>query len=134
MCTYSTTDVRTHQIPRKVIDCEQLCVVNAPQDCRYAALSYVWGAGGQLTGSSKEQPAARNVGDSDNVLAARQECVIDGKPVEAVVADAIVVTSGVGLRYLWVDRWCIPQEESESRRMELVNMDAQRVRIISHCD
>ncbi|TGO57519.1 hypothetical protein BOTNAR_0199g00100 [Botryotinia narcissicola] len=75
-----------------VIDClagsSTLSIVSAPKSCQYIALSYVWGSA-QDTGTE----------------------------VEAVIKDAIKFTVKLGLRFLWVDKYCIPQDDSEKHRL-----------------
>ncbi|TGO24411.1 hypothetical protein BPAE_0103g00120 [Botrytis paeoniae] len=75
-----------------LIDCladsPTISLVSAPKPCHYAALSYVWG--GVHTTSTE---------------------------VPAVVKDAIKVTVKLGLRFLWVDRYCIPQNDSDKHRL-----------------
>lgn len=69
----------------RVIDVSTRDVIKAPKDCRYAALSYVWG-GSQAVAI-----------DSD----------LTAPP--PVIEDAIQVAKKVGCEYLWVDRYvCIP--------------------------
>lgn len=66
----------------KVIDCrkhEDLKVISAPADCKYAALSYVWGN-------------IENLGPDD------------GKKFPQVVMDSIKVVQELDCDYLWVDR------------------------------
>jgi hypothetical protein len=67
----------------QVIDCKREEVVSAPLQCRYAALSYVWGDASFSTGlvSSSLQDAP------------------------STVSDAIDLAKGLGYRYLWVDRY-----------------------------
>ncbi|RSL54626.1 hypothetical protein CEP54_009788 [Fusarium duplospermum] len=62
----------------------------------YAALSYVWG-------QSNDQPMPRLYPGSR--LPA---------PVPRVVTDAMTVVTRLGYRYLWVDRYCIPQDQTEA--------------------
>ncbi|KAI0838343.1 hypothetical protein F5Y06DRAFT_296417 [Hypoxylon sp. FL0890] len=66
----------------RVIDCmaPDRSVIEAPQNCRYAALSYVWGS--QST-SSMERPTSS---------------------YSQVVEDAISVANSMDIQYLWVDR------------------------------
>ncbi|TGO42378.1 hypothetical protein BHYA_0009g00570 [Botrytis hyacinthi] len=75
-----------------VIDCladpSTISLVSAPKACQYAALSYVWG--GVHTTSTE---------------------------VSAVIKDAIKVTMKLGLRFLWADRYCIPQNVSDKHRL-----------------
>ena len=64
----------------RVIDCTTGSVVDAPNDCCYLALSYVWG----------HQPAS----------AAEDEKTM----FKPLVRDSITVTQKLGFRYLWVDK------------------------------
>lgn len=79
----------------RLIDCETQppTIVPAPRDAGYATLSYVWGAD---TGTSQQWPRA--------------------------ILDAIDVVKELGLRYLWVDRFCIDQENSREKHLLISKM------------
>ena len=62
----------------QVIDCLTMSVVPAPKDCRYVALSYVWGPG-------------------------TPSLAIEQMP--SVVKDSMQVTIALGFQFLWVDRY-----------------------------
>ncbi|KAI6776004.1 hypothetical protein HG530_002762 [Fusarium avenaceum] len=76
----------------RVIDCLAssctVAVVAVHDACQYAALSYVWGG---MQASITEIPT--------------------------VIKDAIQVTLELGLRYLWVDQYCIPQNDAQKHRL-----------------
>lgn len=77
----------------RVIDCEQRAVVQAPADCDYVALSYVWGQ------NFVAEPAARG-------------SQFDQLP--RTLEDSIAVAQLLGYRYLWIDRlvWTVsPTQE-----------------------
>lgn len=65
----------------RVIDCEQRLVVDAPTDCRYITLSYVWG----------EQS-----GSEDFVLS---------RSLPPTIEHSILTTLKLGYKYLWIDRY-----------------------------
>ncbi|EMR83099.1 putative tol protein [Botrytis cinerea BcDW1] len=69
-------------------DSTTISLVSAPKSTHYVALSYVWG--GVHTTSTE---------------------------VPAVIKDAIKVTVKLGLRFLWADRYCIPQNDSDKHRL-----------------
>lgn len=70
---------RAPDIPSlQVIDCESREVVQAPPQCKYLALSYVWG----------------KVKHSEN---------LDDPP--PVIADSFIVCARLGLKYLWIDQY-----------------------------
>lgn len=78
VCT-SATGPRVPKL--RVIDCETGSVVDAPDDCRYLALSYVWG-------ESTPASAAGN----------------GATEFKQVVRDSVDITKSLGLQYLWVDK------------------------------
>lgn len=65
----------------EVIDTKTHEVIKAPAQCKYLALSYMWG---------------KQAGDSS---------VHDIKHLPPVIKDAISVTNSMGYDYLWVDRY-----------------------------
>lgn len=68
----------------KVIEVSLRTVIDAPADCRYVALSYVWGKkpglGPALHSQGLQQP-------------------------QSLIEDAMSVTMAMGYKYLWVDRY-----------------------------
>ncbi|KAK5995379.1 hypothetical protein PT974_03783 [Cladobotryum mycophilum] len=81
--------------------CETLC---APPDY-YVALSYVWG---------EKQPNCT----TNTTLSSYMEH-IDTKLIPKTIRDAIKVTQTLGLRYLWVDAFCIIQDSKEDKAIEI---------------
>lgn len=63
----------------RLIDCTTRSIVLAPSDCRFVALSYVWG--------------------KDQTLYAL------GSHLPQTLEDSLMVTLALGFRYLWVDRY-----------------------------
>ncbi|KAH6637874.1 heterokaryon incompatibility protein-domain-containing protein [Boeremia exigua] len=82
----------------KLIDCLTRAIV-APGEggFEYVALSYVWGA-----------PDSR-----------------DGNPLTfpKTIEDSMVVTKELGLRYLWVDRYCIDQSNAAEKHTQINMMN-----------
>jgi hypothetical protein len=66
----------------RVIDCTSLKVVDAPANCQYVALSYVWGS-------------AQSVDDD---LSSMQN-------LPRVIRQRVEVTSKLGFEFLWIDRY-----------------------------
>jgi hypothetical protein len=91
----------------KLIDCESptFKVVPAPTNARYAALSYVWG-------DMVDSQDIEALGGSRNMS------------ISLTVKDAIVATRGLGLRYLWCDKYCINQDNAAEKYDQIMNMDA----------
>ncbi|KAK4177587.1 heterokaryon incompatibility protein-domain-containing protein [Triangularia setosa] len=66
----------------------------------YVALSYVWGTG----------PGRLPTLQINSTLPG---------PFPKVISDAIVVVKNMGYRYLWVDRYCIPQGDNDERERQI---------------
>ena len=86
-----------------VVDCNTGLVVSAESGCKYLAMSYVWG-----TAPSKE-------------LKAGESLLAGSTPI--LIRDALSATKRMGYRYLWIDRYCIPQEEGKERHSQIQQMD-----------
>jgi len=97
-CTPDTTPGGT---PDLVIDVGHQCVVPAPKECRYAALSYVWGdASKQL----KLTDETRKRFMSSNSLATAWP------DVPTTIRHAMQLCQVLGVSFLWVDALCIHQK------------------------
>ena len=76
------TPSRNKNLPGfKVIHCRSRNVIDAPENCPYVALSYVWGTAQLIR---PENPFGR---------------------FPATIEDSIVVSLALGFEYLWVDRY-----------------------------
>lgn len=71
----------------------------------YITLSYVWGQDGA----------------SGPVLGGNSLSLPEELPL--VIRDAIEVVKSLGYRYLWIDRYCIPQEDLNAKQIQIHNMD-----------
>lgn len=97
-----------------VIDCESERLVPAGPGCRFAALSYVWGR-------------SRDGGhDEDDDEEPFQSDLRKGRrPLPRTVHDAMHVVRELGLQFLWVDQYCIDDNDAAGRKHHTIsNMDA----------
>lgn len=88
------------------IDCIARRIIPASEavDKLYLTLSYVWGTpSGSTSGSVEEN-------DSVSTLPIR---------LPRVIEDSIRVVKELGFRYLWVDRYCIPQADSRAKHTQI---------------
>lgn len=85
----------------QVIDCRIKDVVVATPECKYVTLSYVWGKSHSTT--------SRSLTDWDEV------------PV--LIQDALAATVRLGFDFLWVDFYCIPQNDQALKQSHIRNMD-----------
>lgn len=90
----------------RVIDCQTRRIVDAPQGCRYVALSYVWGSSPSDDTPSRKENAGK-------VL----------PPLPRTIEDSMYVTKSLSMRYLWVDRYCIDQEDQQDKHLQIQQMD-----------
>jgi hypothetical protein len=91
-------------IQLSVIDCVHRTVVIMPVDEEYVTLSYLWGSP-----STGVEPL-----DNKRTLPPK---------LPATIEDSITVCTALGFRYLWIDRYCIPQTNLDERRKQIRRMD-----------
>jgi hypothetical protein len=87
----------------KLIDCKQRRIVPALPTYEYSALSYVWGTS--------------RSGDD--------RCIHNELPttLPRTIEDALKVSKVLGLRYIWIDRYCINQENDVEKQIQIQQMD-----------
>jgi hypothetical protein len=86
----------------KVIDCESREIIDMPRNSKpYLALSYVWG-------TTPYEPL-----------------VCSTLPVACplVIEHAIEVTRKLGYRHLWIDRYCINNQDPTDKHHQIAHMD-----------
>jgi len=105
--------------PSWLIDTHEECIVptaSLQENARYYALSYVWGQAktSKLTMATQDafcQPGALSAGNSD-------------VEVPRTIRHTIGLVKALGERYLWVDAFCIVQDDDTHFHAELRNMGA----------
>ena len=78
----------------------------------YTALSYVWGA----------PQSCQNVKGVPKDLYNPGSISADDEAIPRTIQDAILLTASLGEKYLWVDPWCICQDETEKKTKQIMNM------------
>ena len=105
---------KKRELPKgfRVVDVKEGRVSNEmPDGARYVALSYVWGQAGD--GSIQEAT-------KDTITGLME--YLDVAELPALVRDAMVVCREIGERYLWVDRYCIIQDDEADRAAQISAM------------
>ena len=102
----ASTESSLHPFTR-VINCHSGDVVPLEFENTYLALSYVWGD--QEVDEGHEDTA---VGSSQTKTR-----------FPPTIRDAIELTKALGYTYLWVDRFCIVEGDTEERRLQIAQMD-----------
>lgn len=111
-CLSSELPLPSHQI--YLIDVDDGCLVHSSAKCRYVALSYVWGEAAAFRttkcnlASLKEPRSIR--ADADDLS------------IPNTIRDALRLVSMLGQRYLWVDSFCIVQDDQEVKQKHLNSM------------
>lgn len=93
------------------LDCLTKAIVPLRPDDKYVALSYVWGEAADLA-----QSPLLPSGDAPVSTLPLSEFPL-------TIKDSIEITRNTGYRYLWVDRYCIPQVDVSQRHEAIANMD-----------
>ncbi|KAE9365247.1 HET-domain-containing protein [Stipitochalara longipes BDJ] len=91
----------------KCIDCDTRQIHRIEFRDEYVCLSYVWGA--------LNQRSPDHIGEDRSRLPSYN--------VPRVIEDAMIVVKALGMRYLWVDRYCIDQTDHDSKDLQIQNMD-----------
>lgn len=89
-----------------LIDCANMVIVKAAQETPWLALSYVWGVEHQKRDLERYRAGSR--------LSMR---------IPNTIRDAIIVTLRLGYRFLWVDEYCIDQNDEIHRSEQISRMD-----------
>ncbi|RFU26144.1 hypothetical protein B7463_g10183, partial [Scytalidium lignicola] len=85
----------------KLIDCESHILVSAKPGMRYAALSYVWGQGPLEKYTYPSLPS----------------------DLPPTIVDSMTVALKMGMRYLWVDRYCVWQDDPAHKMTQVRAME-----------
>ena len=98
----------------RLIDVYSMCIVEVREIPRYACLSYVWGSATCMRLTSSTLPELLKVGAL---------CTIPDGMLPRTILDAIKFSKKVAMRYLWVDAWCLLQNDQEDLRRGVTVMD-----------
>jgi hypothetical protein len=96
--------------PTFLIDVVDSCLVNAPSECRYITLSYVWGTGAVFKHLQENSTSLRSPG------------VLNSLPIPMTIRDAMTVVHAIKEHYLWVDSICIIQNNLQMQQTEISRM------------
>ncbi|KAL6918374.1 hypothetical protein FSHL1_009802 [Fusarium sambucinum] len=116
---------RTNVLPTRLIDVgETMPRLHIPdhdtRDIEYAALSYAWG----IDHANFAKTTASNLNDMRTLL--------PWDRLSKTIQDAIVITRGLGLKYLWVDALCVLQKEKINDVQHMEDWSTEAVRFASY--
>lgn len=101
---FCTTSKQSRPLSMRFIDCKTRKLVQPEEWVDYAALSYVWGAPDPMFDKPIMADAALNL--------------------PKTIQDSLDVAMSLDIHYLWVDRYCINQTDSEDKLFQIQQMDA----------
>ena len=102
----------TGRIQPRVIDIHNRCLVFTKEDEHWACLSYVWGRTNALRLTKSNVEAFSIPGSLTSDL------------LPNIVEDALQLAKGLDEHYLWVDSFCIIQDEEEDKQKFISSMDS----------
>jgi Heterokaryon incompatibility protein (HET) len=88
----------------QLIDCRTRRIVQADTQSRYVALSYVWGP--SKADSAESKPLSQLPHN-----------------LPRTIEDTVTVAKILGLQYVWIDRYCIPQRDEKAKHDQIAQMD-----------
>ncbi|KAF4946285.1 hypothetical protein FGADI_11311 [Fusarium gaditjirri] len=102
----------------RVIDVKEHRIVYLLPTMRYVALSYVWGSSEKAGQSRFERRLTR-----ENLSQLQQPNSLGEISMPQTIKDAMYVTEQVGERFLWVDAFCIVQDDPADLGHQTARMD-----------
>lgn len=152
-------------VSKRLIDCETSTIVSAQTGMQYMALSYCWSLAQQdlvdrenvpskitdssrrnSTGAFTSNPSALHgtetgsIGASSWVWDSLDEVPVPlPSKIPRVIRDAVQITRRLGHKYLWVDKYCINQDDkdeltSQIHQMDLIYESAHTTLIVANTD
>ncbi|KAK6084568.1 cytidine deaminase-like protein [Seiridium cupressi] len=94
----------------QLIDCAKRRIVEARASDQYCALSYAWG-------SREERTRQQSISETGEKL-------LLASKLPQSLEDAIEVTKKLGFQYLWIDQYCIDQDDLEQKHHQISRMDS----------
>ena len=109
---------KREDIPNYLIDLHKQCLVPTLRSMRYVALSYVWGKASH----SGFHKSGMCTSDSLPLLKTQGYFKPSSDIFPAAIRDAMVFTKAVGERYLWIDCYCIVQDDEMQKHRQIQMM------------
>jgi hypothetical protein len=102
------------RVPILLMDLQDRCLIWSTTDARYVTLSYVWGVENVSFECRRSSIAQlRNKGSLDDTAFFT---------APRTIRDAMEFAKAMGERYLWVDRYCIIQDDHGQKASQIMSM------------
>lgn len=116
ICTnFKDKSIELGGTPITLVDLEDECLVFASSKRVYAALSYVWGNSDTRSEYSKWECSKKTL----LKMLEKGFFKSDQSQFPPTILDAMRFTKLMGVRYLWVDRYCIVQDDDQDKHSQL---------------
>lgn len=96
--------------PLRYINYSNRRIVEVSEHDKYITLSYVW-----------DQAERNGIAEGTTLKALPEYLPTSG--VSQIIENTLTVTEKLGRQYLWVDKYCINQEDSLDKHIQIRNMD-----------
>ena len=101
----------------RLVDIRRRCVVTAPPECRYTALSYTWGDPAKV----RHLTLNKNTFDELHTAGALSD---QSQHIPTTIKHALTVTERLDIQYLWIDAICIQQDDESDKANQIPHMDS----------
>ncbi len=99
----------------RVIDTQNMCITKPDEPVNFVALSYMWASGSDSSNSLQLE--------KNNVRGLELPGGLAAVSLPDIISDAISLCRDLGERYLWIDRFCIIQDDGISKPAQIAAMD-----------
>ena len=96
----------------RVVDVDRMAIILAPPNCRFLALSYVWGGRGDAYWTTQANIEQRSLPGG-----------LDASVMPGTISDTIQLVRQLGERYVWIDALCIVQDDPKDKEVQIRVMD-----------
>ncbi|KAF2136931.1 uncharacterized protein K452DRAFT_236673, partial [Aplosporella prunicola CBS 121167] len=100
----------------RVIDVERRCIVEPKETIEYSALSYVWGEAAKIEQQKPGKLTKSLLGQFE-----RRDSLSPSE-LPRTIEDAIQACLALRIQYLWVDRFCIIQDDEHNKARHIQAM------------
>jgi hypothetical protein len=112
-CTCAVLSKNVAPFEMIFIDVERKCLTMGDSTAKYTTLSYVWGL---------QKAVVRTLLSNIDALKIHLSLSKDWDKLPAAIKDAIILTEALNIRFLWVDRLCIIQDDNSSLEENISRM------------
>ena len=118
-CQLNSVSFKRHFLDTNLIDVQNKRIVPDTKVDPYVALSYVWGADHPRNVETGKPSGRKRSRDSPGASTLYPQLP---QHIPTTISDAMQFVEELGLKYLWVDWYCVDQEDNEAKQAQIENM------------